>query len=161
MSVVRTSRRTGKKPALTNAARGSARKPASKKTKTGAKTSGAKPPQKGNSRSSAKYSSVKSKQMAVESAKRSIWASMQDITKALITNATGGNLSTAKELFDFAGVYSLTEPEDENAAVAAQPILVPAPDAPAAEPAKVHPIDLFLNRIGVAPSTAQPESEVA
>jgi hypothetical protein len=159
MSVVKTSSRFGKKQASTSAGRTSAKKPARNKAKAGAKPNAGKP-QKNNSKSAAKYSSLKSKQMAVENAKRSIWASMPEITKALITNATGGNLSTAKELFDFAGVYSLVEPEDENAAVVAQPVPAPGPE-PLSQPAQVHPIDLFLKKIGVEPSTAQPDSEVA
>ena len=157
MSVVKTSNRFGKKQASTTAARGSGKKPVANKAKgltnrsKGHKSAG---------KSSAKFSSLKSKQMTVESAKRSIWASMQKITNALINSASNGNLSTAKELFDFAGVYSLAEPEDENAAVAAQPASAPAPEA-VPEPAKLHPIDLFLNKLGIEPSTAQPDSDVA
>ena len=156
MFVVKTSSRFGKKPASINVARGSAKKPAISKAKNSTKGNTSKPPK--NSKSSTKYSSLKSKQMAVENARRSIWSSMQNITEALISNAKTGNLSTAKELFDFAGGYSLAEPEDENAAVAVPPAPVPEP---VAEPAKVHPIDLFLNKLGIEPSTAQPESEVA
>ena len=159
MSVVKTSSRFGKKQASTIVARGSSKKAASPKDKGITKSSAAKSPRKG-SKPSAKYSSLKSKQMAVENAKRSIWAAMQKITNALISNASNGNLSTAKELFDFAGVYSLSEPEDENAAVAVQPSPACAPAA-VAEPAKVHPIDLFLNKIGIEPSTAEPQPEVA
>ncbi len=99
---VKTLSRFRKKQAPTNIPRGSARKPAAGNTKPRTKSVGNKS-QKNSSKSSAKYSSLKSKQMAVESAKRSIWASMQDITNALINHATTGNLSTAKELFDFAG----------------------------------------------------------
>jgi hypothetical protein len=160
MSVVKTSSRFGKKQAHTSAPRGSARKPAASKAKTGTKIAGSKS-QKGSSRSAAKYSSLKSRQMTVQNAKRSIWASVQKITDALITNASSGNLSTAKELFDFAGVYSLAEPEDENAAVAAATVAAPAVEPVAVPPATVHPIDAFLNKIGVPPSTAVPESEVA
>lgn len=160
MSVVKTSSRFGKKQALTSATRGSAKKAVSNKAKAGAKTGGTKP-QKNNSKSSAKYSSLKSKQMVVENAKRSIWGSIQAITNALINNAERGNLSTAKELFDFAGVYSLIEPEEENAAAASQPVSTPASDAVPVEPVKIHPIDMFLNKIGVQPSTALPESDVA
>ena len=160
MSVVKTSSRFGKKQAPTSAPRGSARKTAGKKAKAGAKTGGTKLP-KNNSKGSAKYSSLKSKQMVVENAKRSIWGSIQAITDALINNAERGNLSTAKELFDFAGVYSLTEPEDENAAAASQPVTSPAVEVVTAEPVKVHPIDLFLNKLGVQPSTALPDSDVA
>ncbi len=158
MSVVKTSTRFGKKQVST-AVRGSAKKPASNKAKGSSKLNRIKPPRPAG-KASAKFSSLKSKQTAVESAKRSIWASMQKITNALINNASNGNLSTAKELFDFAGVYSVAEPEDENAAVAAQPATVSTSE-PVAEPPKVHPIDLFLNKLGIEPSTAQPAGEVA
>jgi len=160
MSVVKTSSRFGKKPAPSSATRSSAKKPVSHKTKAGAKSVGSKS-QKHNSRSAAKYASLKSKQMVVQNAKRSIWESVQKITNALITNATGGNLSTAKELFDFAGVYSVAEPEDESAAVAAAVAPAPAPELVAVQPAQLHPIDVFLDKLGVPPSTALPESEVA
>lgn len=159
MSVVKNSSRIGKKQVSTTSARESLKKPAGNKAKGSAKQNRSNS-HKGAGKASARFSSLKSKQMAVENAKRSIWSSMQNITDALISNAKNGNLSTAKELFDFAGVYSLAEPEEENAAVAAQPAPASVPQA-VAEPAKVHPIDLFLDKLGIPPSTAQPESEVA
>ena len=160
MSVVKTSSRFGKKQVSTAAARNSAKKSAGNKTKGPGKANTSKPAKNG-SKAAAKYSSLKSKQMAVQSAKRSIWASMQKITDALINNASNGNLSTAKELFDFAGVYSLGEPDEEHAAAAAQPAPTPVPLPAVAEPAQVHPIDAFLNKMGIPPSTALPESDVA
>jgi hypothetical protein len=159
MAVVKNSTRIGKKQVSTTAARESFKKPAGNKAKGSLKLNRSKS-QKAAGKPSAKFSSLKSKQMAVENAKRTIWASMQKITNALINNASNGNLSTAKELFDFAGVYSLAEPEDENAAVVAQPAPA-AGQQTVAEPAKVHPIDLFLDKLGIPPSTAQPESEAA
>jgi hypothetical protein len=128
------------------------------------KASGEKPNKKPNLKSAAKYSSLKSKQMAVENAKRLIWAAVQGITKALITNATTGNLSTAKELFDFAGVYSLAESDDDSEAAAAAvpaPVRVLEPAAAVAEPAPAYPIDAFFRKIGIEPSTGEPESEAA
>jgi hypothetical protein len=110
-------------------------------------------------KSSASYSSLKARQMTVERLKRSIWASLQKINEAIINNATSGNLAAAKELFNFAGVYSLPTPDDEEA-VAAQ-LAVPASPAATPEPASVHPIDLFFKKLGVEPSTAEPEPEIA
>jgi hypothetical protein len=161
MPLVKSHRRFGKKQTATLRDRSASTRNAAsgKKSKSGdkpTKKSGSR-----NSRSAARFSSLKSRQMTVESAKRSVWAAVQKITSALIGAAGTGNLATAKELFHFAGVYSLPAPEDESAVVAAAPVPASQATAPAAEPAMVHPIDLFFKKIGVEPSTADPEPEAA
>jgi len=98
--------------------------------------------------------------MTVERMKRTIWASLLKINEAIINAASNGNLASAKELFQFAGVYSLPDPEEEHAVMAALPARA-AEDGPAAEAAQVHPIDLFFKRIGVEPSCQEPEPEAA
>lgn len=161
MALVKSSRGFGKKqaPAAGSRSAASRKSLAAKKAKSGTKSSAK--PQARNSRSSAKYSSLKSRQMTVESARRAVWSSLHRITDALITAASTGNLATAKELFNFAGVYSLPMPEDENAVAAPAPAPVTETVAPSAAPGIVHPIDLFFKKIGVEPSTGQPEAEVA
>ena len=165
MALVKSSIRFGKKQASASGSRSAAFRKSitAKKAKSGSKSAAKKSHAK-SSRSSAKFSSLKSRQMTVESLKRSIWASLHRITEALINAASTGNLATAKELFHFAGVYSLPLPEDENAAAAAVPVPVPTPETAAAASAEagvVHPIDAFFKRIGLEPSTGEPEPEVA
>ena len=63
------------------------------------------------------FSSLKAKQLTVERMKRTIWASLLKINEAIINAASNGNLASAKELFHFAGVYSLPNPDEENVAV--------------------------------------------
>lgn len=159
MPLLKNHTRFGKKQTATSTDRSaSVRQPATgKKTKSAGKP--ATKPATRRSRSSAKFSSLKSRQMTVESAKRSVWAAMHNIMESLIRAASTGNLATAKELFNFAGVYSL--PEDECAVAAAAPVSAQDTIAPAAEPAMVHPIDLFFKKLGVEPSTADPEPEAA
>lgn len=160
MALIRSSRGSGKKQ-LPAAGSHSA---ASKKSLAAKKAGGTKPSAKSrakSSRSSAKYSSLKSRQMTVESARRAVWASLHRITESLITAACTGNLATAKELFHFAGVYSLPVPEDENAVAAPAPAPIAEAPAPSAEPGIVHPIDLFFKKIGVEPSTMPSEAEAA
>ena len=111
-------------------------------------------------KSSAPFSSLKSKQLTVEKMKRAIWESLLKINGAIINAASNGNLASAKELFQFAGVYALPDPDEENAAALALPARTVAPEAPS-EPAPVHPIDLFFKKIGVEPSCLEPEPEVA
>jgi hypothetical protein len=161
MALVRHSGRFSKKQASVSGSRcaASRKSMAAKKAKSGAKSPTAKSHTRGG-RSSAKFSSLKSRQMTVESLKRLIWASLHRITDALIVAASTGNLATAKELFHFAGVYSLPTPE-ENAAAAPAPAATEEAAAPSAEPGMVHPIDLFFKKIGVEPSTREPEAEVA
>ncbi len=161
MALVKRSNRFGKKQPPTFRDRGgSVKKTASgNKTKSGVK-SPAKPGSRRN-RPSAKFSSLKSRQLTVESAKRSVWASLHKIMESLIQVASSGNLATAKELFNFAGVYQLPAPEDECAVAAAAPAPAAQTIATAAEPAMVHPIDLFFRKIGVEPSTGEPEPEAA
>ncbi len=162
MALVKSSSRVGKKQSSVSGSRGAAcrKSMAAKKAKSGAKSPTVKSHAK-SGRSSAKFSSLKSRQMTVESLKRLVWASLHRITDALIVAASTGNLATAKELFHFAGVYSLPTPEDENAAAAPAPAATEEPAAPSAEPGMVHPIDLFFKKIGVEPSTREPEPEVA
>lgn len=163
MALVKTSGRFGKKPASGSArATVPGKSSVAKKSKTGAKSSAAKSHARQN-RSSAKFSSLKSRQMTVESAKRLIWSSLHRITEALVHAASNGNLATAKELFHFAGVYSLPMPQDENGAAATAPSPAQVAGEPAAsgEMGIVHPIDAFFNRIGIPPSDLPPEAEVA
>jgi hypothetical protein len=152
MPLVKSNTRFGKKQA----------KPAVKKT--GAKTVSAvgesSKSKKKRGKSTAAFSSLKAKQQTVERMKRTIWASLLKINEAIINAASNGNLASAKELFHFAGVYSLPNPDEENAAVAAMPAYG-GETATVAEPAQVHPIDLFFKKIGVEPSCAEPEGEVA
>lgn len=156
MPFVKSSKRLGKKQTHPTA-----KKPAAKKAaKPGSATGGPSKSNKKHARSSAAFSSLKAKQMTVDRMKRTIWASLLKINEAIINAATSGNLASAKELFHFAGVYSLPNPDEENAAVAPVPAAVS--EAPAvAEPAPVHPIDLFFKKIGVEPSCAEPEPEAA
>jgi hypothetical protein len=153
MSVNKVTGRSGKKTAVPRSV--CSKKPPKKGLKAVGSSKSNKKPRK----SSASYSSLKARQMTVERLKRSIWASLQKINEAIINNATSGNLAAAKELFNFAGVYSLPTPDDEEA-VAAQ-LAVPASPAATPEPASVHPIDLFFKKLGVEPSTAEPEPEIA
>jgi hypothetical protein len=159
MAAVKSSGRPGHKP-LAAKKHSSARK-----TKGKAKIN-LSPAKKGkrSRKAATKYSSLKAKQMMVDKVKRLIWSALQPITEAIITHAETGNLAAAKELFDFAGVYALPMPDDENAGAAAAPAPTPpaAVPLPAAKPALVHPIDLFFEKIGVDPSTAtRPDTEVA
>lgn len=161
MAIVKSSSRFAKKQAPTSGAHAVHPRKASgsKKPCGSAKASPSKSRRKSSSKLAAKYSSLKSRQTAVQNMKSSIWAALQRINDALITHAEMGNLPTAKELFNFAGVYGVPMPEDENAATAAVPSKEPGTEA--AEAAPVHPIDLFFKKIGVEASTAEPESEVA
>ena len=65
---------------------------------------------KKRARSNQAFSSLKAKQLTVERMKRAIWASLSKINEAIINAASNGNLASAKELFHFAGVYSLPNP---------------------------------------------------
>jgi hypothetical protein len=106
--------------------------------------------------SGAAYSSLKSRQMLVERVKRQIWASVLKINDAIISLALAGNFNAAKALFDFAGVYSLPEPQNENPHVAPVGVAV----APAAMGDAPDPVETFFRSIGVEPPDAQPESSV-
>ena len=86
---------------------------AAKNSKSASSNGGKKKPK------TAAFSSLKSRQMLVERIKREIWASVVKINDAIISLAMAGNFQAAKALFDFAGVYSLPEPENENAAAVA------------------------------------------
>ncbi len=126
---------------------------AAKKSTSVSSNGGKKKPKTG-----AAFSSLKSRQMLVERIKREIWASVVKINDAIISLAMAGNFQAAKALFDFAGVYSLPEPENENASTAAAPSAFAAlsganDDAP-------EPIEAFFRSIGVQPPNAQPEPGV-
>jgi hypothetical protein len=156
MPLVKSYKRSGKKQAAPAVNKTGARK-AAKKVAPAGESSKLK---KKRGRSAQAFSSLKAKQLTVERMKRAIWASLLKINEAIINAASNGNLASAKELFHFAGVYSLPNPDEENAAVAAMPVF--GGETPTvAEPAQVHPIDLFFKKIGVEPSCAEPESEVA
>jgi len=110
------------------------------------------------SKSTATFSSLKSRQMVVDRVKREIWASVLAINDAIITLAKAGNFHAAKALFDFAGVYSLPETDEQSANAATANT---AASAPAATPAAHDPVDAFFRSIGVEPSCAEPEPSVA
>ena len=125
---------------------------AAKKAKAAGKGNGKK-----QSRPTTAFSSLKSRQMLVERIKRAIWASCLDINDAIILLAKAGNCAAAKALFDFAGVYSLPAPDDENAKAAAIPAAASAPEA---VPAASDPMDAFFRSIGVEPAGALEPSPV-
>jgi hypothetical protein len=133
---------------------------AAKKSAAATKSAHGAPARKGgkkNSRSGSTFSSLKSKQMLVERVKRQIWASVLKINDAIISLALAGNFNAAKALFDFAGVYSLPDGDNENAAAALVPSSAPAAAAePACAEAVTDPVDAFFRSIG-----AQPEPEMA
>ena len=155
MPLVKNSKRSGKKQASPPA-----KKSAAKKTAKAGPAGGRSKSNKKHAKSSAAFSSLKAKQMTVERMKRTIWASLLKINEAIINAASNGNLASAKELFHFAGVYSLPNPDEENANVAALPARA-GESVTVAEPAPVHPIDLFFKKIGVEPSCEEPEPEAA
>jgi|HubBroStandDraft_6_1064221.scaffolds.fasta_scaffold1302561_2 hypothetical protein len=159
MALAKSSSRFGKKPAAVAAPqKGAAKKPQTANKGKSAKPAGSKSSKsKKSSKSSAKYASLKAKQITVDRLKRTVWASAQKITEAIISAASSGNLAAAKELFALAGLYDIPLPDDENAAAAALPVPAPGTEEAAAQPAQVHPIDLFFDKIGVPPSTAEPE----
>jgi hypothetical protein len=103
----------------------------------------------------ASFGSLKSRQAVVERAKREIWASMLKINESIIGLAKAGNFNAAKALFDFAGVYSLPEPEGEPAEAATATESAAAADA-VAQPQQEDPVDAFFRSIGIA-RDAEPE----
>lgn len=155
MPLVKSSKRFGKKQGTQVVKKTGAKKAAKKVSAAGESSK-----KKRRGRPAPAFSSLKAKQLTVERMKRTIWASLLKINEAIINAASNGNLASAKELFHFAGVYSLPNPDEENVAVAAVP-MCGGEVSPVAEPAQVHPIDLFFKKIGVEPSCAEPESEVA
>ncbi len=159
MALVKSSSRFGKKPAAVAVPhKGAAKKSQTAKKSASGKSAGVKPSKsKKSSKSAAKYASLKAKQMTVDRLKRTVWASAQKITEAIISAASSGNLAAAKELFSLAGLYDIPTPDDENAAAAAIAVPAQAGEEAAAQPAAVHPIDLFFDKIGVPPSTQEPE----
>jgi hypothetical protein len=108
-------------------------------------------------RSTAAFSSLKSRQMLVERLKREIWASVLKINDAVINLALAGNFNAAKALFDFAGVYSLPEPDDDANPVATSAEVTS--EQPTTGAVVDDPVDAFFRSIGVGPSTAEPEPE--
>lgn len=163
MALVKSSGRSGKKPGTAAAPhKGAAKKSQASRKGTSGKQAGSKKPKpKKNNKSSAKFASLKAKQMTVDKMKRTVWASLQKITESVIDTATLGNLAAAKEMYSLAGVYDLPTPDDENAAAAAAPVPAPPAEAAIAKAAPVHPIDAFFDKIGIPPSTAEPEAESA
>jgi hypothetical protein len=155
MPLVKSPNRFGKKQSSPSAKKSAAKKTTRKPVVPVESKSNRK-----RTRSSAPFSSIRSKQLTVEKMKRSIWESLLKINDAIISAASNGNLASAKELFHFAGVYTLPNPDEENAATAALPPPIAAPET-LTEPAPVHPIDVFFKRIGVEPSCLEPEPEVA
>lgn len=113
-------------------------------------------------RSTAAFSSLKSRQAVVERIKREVWASVVKINDAIINLALAGNYNAAKALFDFAGVYSLPEAEEEKQTVNAS--AAPALSAP--EPVKrgaadVDPVEGFFRSIGEDPAIQIPDAKAA
>ena len=106
-------------------------------------------------KSSAAFSSLKSRQMLVERVKREIWASVLRINDAIIKLAEAGNFNAAKALFEFAGVYSLPDPEPEAANAA--PVPVPM-SQPAGEKGEPDPVDAFFRSIGLPEACAEGQS---
>jgi hypothetical protein len=153
MPLVKSSKHPGKKQSPPSVKKPAVKSPA--KAASGSSKANQKRP-----KSAPAYSSLKSRQMTVERMKRAIWASLLKINDAIIAAATSGNVASAKELFHLAGVYSLPNPDEENAAAATQPV-APDASAPSPEPAQVHPIDMFFKRIGIEPSCEEPVPEVA
>lgn len=154
MPLVKSSKHPGKKqspPSVKKPAMKNSAKPASNSSKSNRK----------RTKSSPAYSSLKSGQMTVERMKSAIWQSLLKINDAIITAASAGHLASAKELFDFAGVYSLPNPDEEVATAATAQPVAPAASSPSPEPAQVHPIDMFFKRIGIEPSCEEPVPEVA
>jgi hypothetical protein len=125
---------------------------AAKKSKAGGKAASG---GKKHSQPAAAFSSLKSRQMLVERLKRAIWASCLEINEAIISLAKVGNCGAAKALFDFAGVYSLPAPEDENAKAATIPAAASQPEAGAAPS---DPMEAFFRSIGVPETEAAPSA---
>lgn len=102
------------------------------------------------------YSSLKSRQMLVERMKRENWAAVLEINQAIIGLAELGNFQAAKALFDFAGVYSLPEPE-EAASVA--PVAVVQTQPAQSEP--VDPLEALFRSMGAESSSCDAEASAA
>lgn len=111
-------------------------------------------------KSSAAFSTTKSRQQVVERVRRDIWASVQQINEAIINLALCGNAAAAKALFDFAGVYSLPEPDGE-ASVAPAPAAAPVASAAAASPTPLNPVDAFFKSIGIDAPCDEHEPDMA
>ncbi len=103
------------------------------------------------------FSSLKSRQAIVERVKRAIWADVLPINEAIINLALCGNLTAAKALFDFAGVYSIPMPDDALAPSAA-PVTQAAQEARDAAP--LNPVDLFFKSIGIEPPCDEPDPDI-
>jgi len=91
------------------------------------------------------FGSLKSRQLLVERVKRAIWASVSEINEAIINLAKAGNFSAAKTLFDFAGVYSLPEPDEE----AAKSAPIPAAATPTGDTEEPDPVEGLFRSIGM------------
>jgi hypothetical protein len=104
------------------------------------------------------FSTLKSRQVLVERIKREIWASVQQINRAIINLALCGNYSAAKALFDFAGVYNLPSPEE---AAPCLPLLAAPSESDATVAPSQSPVDAFFSSIGVEPVRDEPEPYLA
>ena len=108
------------------------------------------------------FSTLKSKQLLLERVKREIWAAVLTINRAIIQLASAGNLHAAKALFDFAGVYAVPAPDDDNYVKAgAAPVLVGKPAETSETPSQPDPVESFFRSIGVEPPNALPEPSMA
>lgn len=130
----------------------------------GGKSSASKPGRKGGKNA---FSTVKSKQLAVGRLKRAIWMAAQDINSALINAAAAGHLATAKELFNFAGVYAVPGEQESNApfepapAAAAPVAAAAAAGAATINGMPIERINRFFDNLDIPPSTAEPEEAAA
>jgi len=105
------------------------------------------------------FSSIKAKQMVVDRIKRTIWASFVDINEAIIKLAKLGNCTAAKTLFDFAGVYSLPTPDDDNVNASATPQPIASVAAPG-DGKEVDPLEGLFRSIGLQSGNADLEPEM-
>lgn len=154
MSFIKKSSAAGKKQAPMPGPNSAAYKRIVAAKKNGAVKGAGKPNKK--QKTTAAFSSLKSRQMLVERAKREIWASVLKINEAIIKLAQAGNFNAAKALFDFAGVYSLPEPEEESAKGAAG--LAAAVVESASKQAETDPVDAFFRSIGLPETCAEAQS---
>jgi hypothetical protein len=172
MAFVKNSARSGKKAPAAPGPNGAGQKniAATNKAKsagtalTAGKGHGLGKPGKKELRPGLPYSSLRSRQMLLEKLRRQIWASVADINGAIVQAALAGNLQAAKALFDFAGVYSLPEPQDEAAAAATPVKAATEPDGvQAQEPViaeDVDPVDAYFRSIGMTAVEEERELEV-
>jgi len=155
MAVIKNSGASGRKQAPVPGPNSAAYKKIVARKSAGKSSKGRRRP-----RPTAAFSSLKSRQALVERIKREIWASATKINEAVINLALAGNYNAARALFDFAGVYSLPEVEEETEkmtiaaapVVAAPSIAAPLPPEPGTE--GIDPVDAFFRSIGKDPPLA-------